>query len=168
MLDRTCILGGYDLYKSRWDNENEEWGEPENLGYPLNTSYDEKTISFADDEKHAYVTAVREEGFGDLDLYRITFEEVEIREALYIVDLNDNASNAKIKGGIITIFMEDENEPRTYISNKKTGEITMILDPGTYELEIEADGYYIKIVKLVVSEFDAEKDAIKKLYKLSR
>jgi len=161
-------MGGYDLYKSRWDSENKEWGQPENLGYPLNTSYDEKTISFADDEKHAYVTAVREEGFGDLDLYRITFEEVEIREALYIVDLNDNDTNAEIEGGIITIFMEDEDEPRTYKSNKHTGEITMILDPGTYELEIEADGYDLKIVKLVVSEFDADKGAIKKLYKLSK
>ena len=35
----------------------------------------------------------------------------------------------------------------------------MILDPGTYELEIEADGYELKIVKLVVSEFDADKGA---------
>ena len=161
-------MGGYDLYKSKWDNENKEWADPENLGYPLNTSYDEKTISFADDEKHAYITAVREEGFGDLDLYRITFEEIEVREALYIVDINDLVSNAKIEGGIITIFMDDEDEPRTYISNKNTGEITMILDPGTYELEIEADGYDLKIVKLVVSEFDADKDVIKKLFKLSK
>ena len=161
-------MGGYDLYKSKWDNENKEWADPENLGYPLNTSYDEKTISFADDEKHAYITAVREEGFGDLDLYRITFEDIEVREALYIIDINDLISNAKIEGGIITIFMDDEDEPRTYISNKNTGEITMILDPGAYELEIEADGYELKIVKLVVSEFDADKGAIKKLFKLSK
>ena len=87
---------------------------------------------------------------------------------MYIVDLKDNASNAEIEGGIITIFMEDEDEPRTYMSNKNTGEITMILDPGTYELEIEAAGYDIKIVKLVVSEFDAEKGTIKILYKLSK
>ena len=44
----------------------------------------------------------------------------------------------------------------------------MILDPGTYELEIEADNYPLKIVKLIVSEFDADKGAIKKLYKLSK
>ena len=161
-------MGGFDLYKSKWDSENMEWGYPENLGYPLNTSYDEKTISFADDEKHAYITAVREEGFGDLDLYRITFEEVEVRGALYIIDIKDLVSNAKIEGGIITIFMDDEDEPRTYLSNTNTGEITMILDPGTYELEIEADGYDLKIVKFVVSEFDADKGAIKKLFKLSK
>ena len=66
------------------------------------------------------------------------------------------------------VFMDNEEEPRTYISNKHTGEITMILDPGTYELEIEADNYELKIVKLIVSEFDADKGAIKKLYKLSK
>ena len=44
----------------------------------------------------------------------------------------------------------------------------MILELGTYELAIEADGYDLQIVKLVVSEFDADKSAIKKLYKLSK
>lgn len=161
-------MGGFDLYKSNWDKEKKEWAEPENLGYPLNTSYDEKNISFADDEKHAYITAVREEGFGDLDLYRITFEEIEIREALYIVYIQDLVSNAKIKGSVINAFKEDEDEPKKYLSNKKTGEITMILEPGTYELEIEADGYELKIVKLIVSEFDADKADIKKTFKLSK
>jgi len=161
-------MGGYDLYKSKWDDENMEWAHPENLGYPLNTSYDEKTISFADDEKHAYVTAVREGGFGDLDLYRITFEEVEVREALFIIDIKDQISDSKIEGGIISIFMEDEDEPRTYRANKNTGEITMILDPGTYELELEADGYELTIIELVVSEFDADKGMIKKSFKIAK
>jgi len=161
-------MGGYDLYKSKWDNENKEWGDPENLGYPLNTSYDEKNISFADDEKHAYITAVREEGFGDLDLYRITFEDIEVREALYTVEIKDLVSNAKVEGGVITAFIDNIDDPRIFISNKNTGEITMILDPGTYELEIEADGYKLNIVKLVVSEFDADKGEIKKLFKLSK
>jgi hypothetical protein len=161
-------MGGFDLYKSKWDEEKMEWGHPENLGYPLNTSYDEKTISFADDEKHAYITAVREEGFGDLDLYRITFEEIEVREALYTVEIIDLVSNAKVKDGVITAFMDNIDDPRIFISNKNTGEITMILDPGTYELEIEADDYELKIVKLVVSEFDADQGVIKKLFKLSK
>ena len=161
-------MGGFDLYKSKWDEEKMEWGHPENLGYPLNTSYDEKNISFADDEKHAYITAVREEGFGDLDLYRITFEDIEVREALYTVEIKDLVSNSKLKDGVITAFMDDIGDTRIFISNKNTGEITMILDPGTYELEIEADGYAPTIVKLVVSEFDADKGEIKKLFKLSK
>jgi len=161
-------MGGYDLYKSKWDDENMEWAHPENLGFPLNTSYDEKTISFADDEKHAYVTAVREEGFGDLDLYRITFEEVEVREALFIVDIKDLTSLETVPGATIFVFMDDEDEPRRYQGNKNTGEITMILDPGTYELEIEADGYELKVVELVVSEFDADKGMVKKSFKLSK
>jgi outer membrane protein OmpA-like peptidoglycan-associated protein/Tol biopolymer transport system component len=33
-------MGGYDLFVSRRD-ENGNWGEPENLGYPLNTHFDE-------------------------------------------------------------------------------------------------------------------------------
>lgn len=161
-------MGGYDLYKSKWDEENMEWAYPENLGFPLNTSYDEKTISFADDEKHAYVTAVREEGFGDLDIYRVTFEEVEVRPALFMIDIKDLTTEAVVENSSILIFMDDEDEPRVYKGNKTTGEITMILDPGTYELEIEAPGYELVIKKLVVSEFDADKGMIKKSFKISK
>lgn len=161
-------MGGFDLYKSKWDEENMEWGFPENLGYPLNTSYDEKTISFADDEKHAYISTVRKDGIGDLDIYRITFEEVEVRPALFIISLHDAISNEKLTGGIITIFMEDEDEPRTYLANKNSQEFSLILNPGKYELEIEADGIELTIQELVVSEFDADLGMIKKEIKITK
>lgn len=37
-------LGGYDLFKST--KKDNEWSAPENLGYPINTSYDDMYYSF--------------------------------------------------------------------------------------------------------------------------
>lgn len=65
-------MGGYDLFKcTRLPGR---WSEPENLGYPVNTPYDEKYISVSASGKHAYITSNRkQDNKGGYDLYRITF-----------------------------------------------------------------------------------------------
>lgn len=34
-------MGGYDLYVSRWDEDGQEWGVPENLGFPYSSTSDD-------------------------------------------------------------------------------------------------------------------------------
>jgi len=34
-------LGGFDLYRSHYDEENDSWSEPVNLGFPVNSVYDD-------------------------------------------------------------------------------------------------------------------------------
>ncbi len=79
-------MGGFDLFKSTFDEENQSWSTPTNIGYPVNTPDDNMNISFSaawdsDQEKassrYAYIAAYRKEGFGNLDIYRVTFNKVE-------------------------------------------------------------------------------------------
>ena len=79
-------MGGYDLFKSQLSKNGDKWSTPLNLGYPLNNTLDNMNISFSAHwsnetettrNKYAYVAAYREEGFGDLDIYRVTFNSVE-------------------------------------------------------------------------------------------
>jgi hypothetical protein len=69
-------MGGYDLFKTVWDEKSNSWSDPLNLGYPLNTTDDEKTISFSASGRYAYVSALRKEGFGDMDIYKVTFNDI--------------------------------------------------------------------------------------------
>ncbi|MCB0807166.1 MAG: OmpA family protein [Bacteroidales bacterium] len=65
-------MGGYDVFKSV--RESGRWSEPENLGYPVNTVFDEKYISVSASGKHAYITSNRkEDNKGGYDIYRVTF-----------------------------------------------------------------------------------------------
>jgi hypothetical protein len=75
-------MGGFDIFKSEWDEEKEEWTQAENIGYPVNTPEDNMTISFNSTGRHAYVSAWREDSFGDLDIYRVVFEGAEPNYAL--------------------------------------------------------------------------------------
>jgi tetratricopeptide (TPR) repeat protein len=70
-------MGGYDLYYSDWDTASANWGQPVNLGYPVNTPDDDMQISFTASGRYAYKAALRPEGYGNLDIYRITFHDVE-------------------------------------------------------------------------------------------
>lgn len=64
-------MGGYDIFKSVY--ENGHWSDPENLGYPINTADDDIFISISASGRHGYYTSIRQRGYGDKDIYMITF-----------------------------------------------------------------------------------------------
>lgn len=68
-------MGGFDVFKSTVDPKTNEWSEPVNLGYPINTPDDDIYIVFSKDGKRAYYSSVREDGMGYTDIYMITIPE---------------------------------------------------------------------------------------------
>lgn len=78
-------MGGYDVFKSTYDRVKEEWGAPENMGYPVNTVAED--IYYTTDGKLAYLSSNRLGGYGSLDLYRVfLFNRVKVQGKL----LDDN------------------------------------------------------------------------------
>lgn len=57
-------VGGFDVYKTSWDNGG-EWLEPENLGFPVNSSADDVFFSLNDKNTKGFVVSNRAGGFGD-------------------------------------------------------------------------------------------------------
>ncbi len=160
-------LGGYDLFKSTWNPELNEWSKPVNLGYPINTSYDDKVISFTANGKSAYVSQVREEGYGDFDIYRITFNERNVNPALFGVDVVDAITGTNVQECLIYVYDESDELVGEYKSIEgKT--VFIALMPGKYLIEIEADGYQFSEQKVKVSEFDASKGMTNLTYKLNK
>ena len=68
-------MGGYDIFYSKKDGSGNNWGKPENIGYPLNTTKDDKYFAPVNNGKYGYIQLLREEGYGEFDIYKITFEE---------------------------------------------------------------------------------------------
>lgn len=64
-------MGGYDIFVSR--RKQGKWQEPENLGYPINTPYDDYFFAVTASGKFAYIASNREGGQGGLDIYKVTF-----------------------------------------------------------------------------------------------
>jgi hypothetical protein len=69
-------MGGYDLFRSRILLDSMTNSEVTNLGYPINTAMDDKTISMSQSGRYGYISSLREGGLGDLDIYRVVFKDV--------------------------------------------------------------------------------------------
>jgi outer membrane protein OmpA-like peptidoglycan-associated protein len=64
-------MGGYDLFYSKLVDGN--WTTPVNLGPPLNTPDDDVQLVVAGNGRYGYCSSYREGGFGEKDIYLITF-----------------------------------------------------------------------------------------------
>ncbi|MFI5203828.1 MAG: hypothetical protein ACHQF2_04975 [Flavobacteriales bacterium] len=161
--------GGFDLFKIDWNPEDNTYSNMRNMGYPLNTPYDERTISFTQDNHHAYISALRKGGKGDLDIYRVTFSDIQISPAIFNIKL-PTGDDAKpfINNAVIFIFSENGDAVGEYRPNGKTGKFTIALLPGTYNAEVRAEGYAIKTEKIKVTEFSVRTGVIEKLIMLDK
>ncbi|HDQ16460.1 MAG TPA: hypothetical protein ENN45_05320 [Bacteroidetes bacterium] len=64
-------MGGYDIFKS--ERVGNGWSKPVNMGYPINTPYDEQFFVMSANGRHAYLSSDRAGGKGNTDIYLITF-----------------------------------------------------------------------------------------------
>lgn len=64
-------MGGYDIFKSVY--QNGKWGEPENLGWPINTPDDDVYFVLSASGQHGYYSSDQPGGLGGKDIYRVTF-----------------------------------------------------------------------------------------------
>lgn len=66
-------MGGYDVFKSIFDENLLAWSTPQNIGYPINTTDDDVFFTVSASGKHAYYSSIRPGGYGEKDVYLITF-----------------------------------------------------------------------------------------------
>lgn len=66
-------MGGYDVFKSVYDEKTKTWGKPENIGYPVNTADDDVFFVVSASGRHGYYTSSNSKGFGQNDIYMVTF-----------------------------------------------------------------------------------------------
>jgi tetratricopeptide (TPR) repeat protein len=132
-------FGGYDIFRSVWVDTLNDWSTPENLGYPVNTPQDNFSISITDKKHEGYISAIRPEGFGNYDLYKIIFNEAE--SAPYTI-VRGNISNGDPNGIQTKIQVEvtskksNEVVAKFNVSPKKKGKFFAVFYPGDYKLAI--------------------------------
>ena len=136
-------LGGSDLFVSRMD-ENGNWGIPENLGYPINTKYDENSLMVSADGEIAFFASDREGGYGDLDIYYFVMpEHLRPTKTLYFEGLvYDAVTKAPIPGKFQLIDLKTGKEIIRSEADLVTGEFMVSLPLNAdYALNVSYKGY---------------------------
>ena len=98
-------MGGYDIFRTV-KNEDGTWSNPENIGYPVNTVDDDVFFVVAANGRDAYMTSFREEGFGDKDLYKVTFLGPEKQPLLNTEDVLLAGSSVPMRSKVIEPAVE--------------------------------------------------------------
>jgi len=125
-------MGGYDIFKSVF--ENGRWSEPENLGYPVNTPDDDVFFVISASGKHGYYASFNANGFGEKDIYMITFLGPE---KPMILNNEDNllASRANpVKEVVVAPKLEIKEAQLTLLKGVITDELTKKPLEATIEL----------------------------------
>ncbi|MBI3511622.1 MAG: PD40 domain-containing protein [Bacteroidetes bacterium] len=136
-------MGGYDIFKADWDDATKKFTGVKNLGYPINTPEDNSNFRISDNGRYGYVAMHREDALGDLDIYRVVFNDVEpnysvVRGMIVFSDQNKKPGFSEV---FITVTDKKTNEIiGNYVPNGNTGRYVMILAPGEYDVEIDAPG----------------------------
>ena len=78
-------IGGYDIFVS-YVNKLGQWETPINLGYPINTVYDDMFYSPHANGKLAYIASNRSGGKGGMDIYKVTFQGADKPMSVSIKD----------------------------------------------------------------------------------
>lgn len=154
-------MGGFDIFKSVWNEETQQWSAPENIGYPVNNADDNLYYSLTGNGKYGYVTAVRSEGLGDQDIYELVFDKTN-GYILYKAKMVSRPG-AKVEYGSISLTRKEGAVTIIDTKLQYIGASLMIsLMPGEYELAINADGFspYKKEVVILENSIDNVVDDI--------
>jgi outer membrane protein OmpA-like peptidoglycan-associated protein len=127
-------MGGSDLFVSRMD-DNGNWSKPENLGYPINTVYDENSLLVSPHGDIAFLASNRAGGYGDLDIYYFELpEELRPVKTLYF---DGRVFDAVTKNSIPGHFQ---------LTDLKTGKVMIISDAdkvdGTFMVALPINREY--------------------------
>jgi len=146
-------MGGYDIFKTTL--ENGKWTKPLNLGYPINTIYDDLCFSLSIDAKTGYISSNRKGGFGARDVYMVDLtnypvlekemkKKVESNAPVMVIlkgDIFDASAGAVMEAELV-VYDETGAKVGSTTSSEGSGEYFLTLLTGkTYQVKIEAKGY---------------------------
>ena len=81
-------VGSYDIYYSV--KNGEAWSKPKNMGYPINTTKEEKTVAVSADGKTMYVGAYYDiDSKGDADIFQIDISKLGLNITPYVAPVEE-------------------------------------------------------------------------------
>ncbi len=135
-------MGGYDIFKSKFDSITQTFGQAVNMGYPINTPEDNMQFTVAGNKRDGYISAYRKEGLGDLDIYKLIFNDIEIRISVIkgIVTVKDTL-NKNIDATVSLFNNKTNKNVEAKKANQKSGKYVFAVEPGKYLLNVSSPGF---------------------------
>jgi outer membrane protein OmpA-like peptidoglycan-associated protein len=136
-------MGGSDIFMSQMDNQG-NWSRPKNLGYPINTRFDENSLIVSAEGNLAFFASDRAGGYGDLDIYYFELPKEFQPTTTYYFDgrVFDAQSNNPIPGHFTLKDIASGEVIIVSNADAINGTFTVPLPSNRqYVIEVTYDGY---------------------------
>lgn len=136
-------MGGLDIFKATKINDT-TWTKPMNLGYPINTVYNEQSLFVSRDGKIGLFASDRAEDDNGLDIYSFDlYPEARPTYVSYAKGIITDAKTGRaIEATINLIDLKSSNKIAAPNSNASTGEYILCLpSERNYMMNISKKGY---------------------------
>jgi hypothetical protein len=133
-------MGGYDNFKSI--NQGTSWKTPSNLGFPINTTDDDKFFQPLNGGKNAYYSITTD--YKKKDIFFIGMGSTDVNQAVEIMgkyNLADTIIPFDKKYSIHLVNKSSGDTIDVGYPNKFTGRYSFIVTPGSYRLIYMGYGY---------------------------
>ena len=150
-------MGGLDIFSSEGSENN--WSDPVNLKYPMNTSKDDFSVYFTETGTCGYLSSNRDGGKGEDDIYYFAPDPPKTLILAGITKERSNDSLNILSG--VTIKMEDkENNISGTLTSNDQGRFYAKIDCNkAYDLYASKEGHFAAS-KTVQSECRTKNDTI--------
>lgn len=134
--DGRTGMGGSDLYMARRTGDT-TWSAPVNMGYPINTPYDEMSVSVTIDGQKLYFASDRDSLAGNYDMYEMHLpDELQPKPVGYVKGyVYDSLTKERLTSS--SIYVSDAIKGDTlyhFMSNR---------GDGSFMITLPVDGKYI-------------------------
>ncbi len=145
-------MGNLDLFVSQIDSTG-NWGEPVNLGFPLNTHDDENSLIVEPAGDFALFASDRNNINDDLDLWRVRLKEEVKPDAIGVLGglVVDNATGELLKASVVLLNAESGELIARVESGSDKGFVIPLPAEGNYSFEVDKEGYLFKLVHFSMS-----------------
>jgi outer membrane protein OmpA-like peptidoglycan-associated protein/tetratricopeptide (TPR) repeat protein len=127
-------LGGLDIYKCTWDDKSGTFSKAENIGTPINSSYDDISLALLTDGGSTYFSSNRPAAKGGDNIYRYKKEKIFLQ--LHVVDSVTQQPLANVNVSLDAL--KDKKDKPTDVS----GLMFTQLYPGEqYNISVHPDEY---------------------------
>jgi outer membrane protein OmpA-like peptidoglycan-associated protein len=135
-------MGGYDIFVSK--KVNNLWTAPVNLGYPINTPYDDFFFASTANGKFAYIASNRDGGKGGFDVYKVTFWGEEKKPSIITEDYLLSSIAQPMKNNAIEASVEVKQKSLTVFKGRTIDALTNKPVEANIEIVDNASGKQVQ------------------------
>ena len=133
-------MGGFDVFRSKFDPENGTFGQPENMDFAISSPDNDLFYVVDSLEKNAYFASSRQSQNGKIHVYKVRVDRVPLQLAIIKGEFASIVKPENKKIAIKVTDVSSGNEIGTFKSNDKGSYLITLPKGGKYTYEMTVDG----------------------------